>query len=248
MGRGVLTTGHYLGVDLEDQNIEEALVRIPAWAAQFGLSAHVSSGRFRLEGTEVDIQAEFAQRDVVLEPEPAGSQDVLLAHAFLDLVDLPTALESLLASLLPGGIFYFTLVFDGLTILEPQDDPELDSQIMRAYHETMDRRVVAGRPSGDSRSGRHLFTLLRNAGAHLLEAGSSDWIVFPRAGQYAQGESEFLDHILWTIETALTDFDYPEPESLESWVATRRDQLKRKELTYVAHQLDFLGQVAARSS
>jgi len=39
------------------------------------------------------------------------------AHAVLDLIDLGSALPRLLSRLAPGGLFYFSLNFDGATIL-----------------------------------------------------------------------------------------------------------------------------------
>jgi hypothetical protein len=106
----------------------------------------------------------------------------------------------------------------------------------------MDQRLVDGRPSGQSRTGRSLFTLLPQAGGRILEAGSSDWIVFPRAGAYRPEEALLLDHILTTMAGALADHPELEAGALERWLAQRRDQRDRGELTYLAHQLDFLGE------
>ena len=52
----------------------------------------------------------------------------------------------------PGGLFYFSINFDGVTALEPQIDAHLDDEIMRLYHRSMDERVTGGRVSGDSRA------------------------------------------------------------------------------------------------
>jgi hypothetical protein len=82
---------------------------------------------------------------------------VLIANAFLDLIDVPATLPALLSLLKPGGLFYFTITFDGATIIQPEIDSALDAQIEALYHETMDRRVIGGKPSGDSRTGRHFF-------------------------------------------------------------------------------------------
>ena len=62
-------------------------------------------------------------------------------------------LPDLLALLRPGGMFYFTINFDGLTALEPQVDPDLDERVIRLYHQTMDERRVDGRPAGGRRAG-----------------------------------------------------------------------------------------------
>jgi hypothetical protein len=106
----------------------------------------------------------------------------------------------------------------------------------------MDRRMRQGLPSGDSRAGRHLFRELREAGAELLEAGSSDWVVFPRGGSYSSEEVVFLRWILHFIEHSLTGHAELDPGALAGWLEHRRAQLARAELVYLAHQLDFLGQ------
>jgi hypothetical protein len=70
----------------------------------------------------------------------------------------------------------------------------------------------------------------------------SDWIVRPRTGSYPGDERFFLGRILDFVEAAIMDTERPgEPiADATDWVATRREQLAAGELTYVAHQYDFL--------
>jgi hypothetical protein len=181
------------------------------------------------------VQAELASYLDEARGEPA---DVLIAHAFLDLVDVPTVLPALLRLLVPGGVYWFTINFDGETTFQP-DHPR-DDEVLRAYHRSMDERIRYGRPAGESRAGRHLFGHLRAAGAAPLAAGSSDWVVHAGPdGTYPAGEAAFMDSILATIQDALTD--RVEPAVLTDWLATRRRQLADGELLYIAHQLDFAG-------
>ena len=167
--------------------------------------------------------------------------DVLIAHAFLDLVDIPSALPQLFSRLQPGGLFYFSLNFDGATILQPEIDPELDGLIERLYHQTMDERVVDGRSSGDSHSGRHLFGHIRQAGGQILAAGSSDWVVFAGANGYPADEVYFLHFIIHTIEQALSNHPALAQARFADWIARRYAQIEAGELVYIAHQIDFLG-------
>lgn len=241
--RDALHTAEYLGLDLLDLNILEAQERVAGWAQDHGYSVTVSSDGLHLQAPGRSIGAHFAQADVTLVANQPGGWDLLVAHALLDLVDVPTALRALLPLLGPGGLFYFSLVFDGLTIFEPELDPWLDALIMDLYHRSMDERTVRGLPSGDSRSGRHLFRHLREAGAELLEAGGSDWVIFSRGGEYSEDESEFLGWILRFIETSLSNHPELEKRTLEDWIEQRRLQLERGELVYIAHQLDFLGRL-----
>lgn len=176
-------------------------------------------------------------------PENRGAWDVLMAHAVLDLLDLPSALPGLMGCLRPGGLFYFTLVFDGATILQPEIDPAFDAQIEALYHRTMDERLTNGQPSGDSRSGRHLFEFLRCAEAEVLAAGSSDWVVLSGPEGYPADEAYFLHFIVNTIYGALRS--HPELDALRfaAWAAERHRQIERGELVYIAHQLDVAGRI-----
>jgi len=95
---------------------------------------------------------------------------VLIANAVLDLVDVPAILPGLLRLLVPGGVYWFTINYDGMSIFAP-GHPH-DDQVMQAYHRDMDERVRYGRQAGESRTGRHLFHHLRAAGgAPALAAG-----------------------------------------------------------------------------
>ncbi|GAB4579505.1 MAG: class I SAM-dependent methyltransferase [Anaerolineales bacterium] len=170
-----------------------------------------------------------------------ASFDLLIAHAVLDLLDLPRALPHLFSYVRPGGLFYFTLNFDGETIFQPEHP--LDPLILALYHRTMDERLTDNRPSGDSRTGRHLFAHLNHAGAEILAAGSSDWVIFPRAHGYPGDEAYFLHHILHFFEQSLSGRPEVSENQLTAWLTARRAQIENCELIYLAHQLDFVGRI-----
>jgi hypothetical protein len=109
----------------------------------------------------------------------------------------------------------------------------------------MDQRLVAGKPSGDSRTGRHLFAHLQATGAEVLAAGSSDWMVFAGANGYPADEAYFLHFIVHTIHTALTGYPALDAERFTAWIAQRHAQVEQGTLVYMAHQLDVLGRVPA---
>ena len=148
-----------------------------------------------------------------------------------------------MSRLAPGGLFYFTLNFDGVTTFEPPIDPDLDALIEALYHHTMDTRRSRGRPSGSSLTGRRLFGCLKEAGARVLAAGSSDWVVFPGPDGYPDDEAYFLHCIINTIGRALNGHPELEMSRFKAWVARRHRQIESAELTYIAHQLDFLGYI-----
>ncbi len=242
---GLLTRADYTGIDAEPEFIREAERRFYSYAGR--KKGPVSPGTpLVLRTADLEVQANFAVADLFafLDAEQGKTfWDLLVAHAFLDLIDLPTALPRLLALLVPGGLFYFTLNFDGATIFEPAIDPDFDSHIETLYHRTMDTRRWRGEPAGSSITGRRLLVGLREAGARLLAAGSSDWVVFPGPDGYLGEEAYFLHCIIDTIAGALLGHPELERGRLKTWLALRHQQIDAGELIYIAHQLDVLGYI-----
>jgi SAM-dependent methyltransferase len=245
MDWGVVGTGEYILLDADRPLLDDSRRWLRDWAAARGLRSdllpdglQVGDLRVRLEHAELGRYLEAAHGAQGVQGEPA---DVLIANAVLDLVDVPAVLPGLLRLLVPGGVYWFTINYDGESIFAP-GHPH-DDQVMRAYHRDMDERVRYGRPAGDSRTGRRLFHHLRAAGAPALAAGSSDWVVSAGPdGNYPDDEAYFLRSILSTIQDALRSRpDRVEPADLADWLAVRGRQLASGELVYIAHQLDFVG-------
>lgn len=150
--------------------------------------------------------------------------DLVIAHAFLDVVDLPVALANLVGLARPGGLLYFPITFDGETVFEPAH-PD-DDAVLSRYHASMDA-------SGSSQTGRRLFHALADEPVEILEMASSDWIVRPEAGSYPNDERFFLDFVLGFVESTVG-------ETAKDWIAARRQQAQDASLLYIAHQLDYL--------
>jgi len=241
---GVLDHAHYTAIDASAENIAAARRRLAGWGRERSFAVAETPSGLLLDGQASRLSLELEAIDLFdFIRRECGTQswDLLLAHAFLDLVDVPGTLLQLFSLLSGAGLFYFTLNFDGLSTMLPAFDPELDEHIFRLYHRTMDERHINGVPSGDSCTGRHLFDHLRQAGAQILGAGASDWVVYPICGDYPGDEAYFLHFIVHTVQTALAGHAELEPERLISWVAQRHAQVERGELVYIAHQLDFFG-------
>ena len=262
----LLSRATYTAIDADVASIGEAARRLPGRAAQHGLrvspdrrpGSSSQGRRWRLR-VQPDQRAEpDAVRDVTVELEAVelsafvrreqGHQtwDVLLAHAFLDLVDVVAVLPELVSVLSPGGLVYSTLTFDGATIFQPQIEPRLDAQIEALYHRSMDQRHGAGARSGGSRAGRQLFGHMRTAGLEVIAAGSSDWVVFAGPDGYPADEAYFLGCILDTLETALDGHPELDARRFADWLARRRAQLEDGALVYIAHQLDLLGRLSKK--
>jgi SAM-dependent methyltransferase len=236
---GVVGAGEYVLLDADRQLLECSRRWLRDWAAARGVRSDLLPDGLQVGDLRVRlVHAELAG---YLEAAHGVPADVLIANAVLDLVDVPAVLPGLLRTLVPGGVYWFTINYDGESIFAPGYFH--DDQVMRAYHRDMDERIRYGRPAGESRTGRHLFQHLRDAGAPALAAGSSDWVVYPGPdGSYPADEAYFLRSILNTIRDALRNRqDWVEPAQLADWLAVRYRQLAAGELVCIAHQLDFAG-------
>jgi hypothetical protein len=235
----LVTKADYILVDEMTDNIRTAREWIPLWAVESGLRVErIDQDQIRAFDQTRDIRIHFECADVFdfiqKNKEPA---DLLIAHAFLDLLPMPESMPRLLA--LTRHLAWLTINFDGVTSLEPTIDAALDERIERLYHSTMDARATGG----DSRAGRHLFGHLRKAGAEVLAAGASDWVVHSVNGKYPADEEYFLNYILHFFEESLTSHAEIDEAEFTAWLKERRAQIEHGELVYIAHQMDFLARV-----
>ncbi len=232
----VVTSGEYALLDVDRQLLLDSRTWLCAWARDRGLAARELPDGMQLGGLRVRlVEAELGG---YLETGLATPVDLLVANAFLDLVDVPATLPGLLRLLVPDGVYWFTINFDGESVFQP-DHPH-DDDVLGAYHRSMDDRVRYGRSAGESRTGRHLFGHLRAARVPPLSAGASDWVVLAGPdGTYPDDEAYFLAAVLQTIQHELEG--PAAPDGLTDWLAVRRRQLAGGELVYLAHQLDVAG-------
>ena len=240
---GLFLRGEYCLLDVEGALLADAREWLLSWARTRGLSASVDRDHLRIKGgAGIDLDVHFICAELggfIGQAPGLAPADVLIANAFLDLVDVPAMLPRLFDQLSPGGLYWFSVNFDGETILEPEHSD--DALFMRVYHRSMDKRVRYGRPAGDSKSGRHLFGHLRAAGASILAAGASDWVVHAQGRDYPDDEAHFLREIVGTIAAELAQHQEIPSHALAHWTALRHRQIDDGELVYIAHQLDLLG-------
>ena len=244
---GILTYANYVAIDVDQGNINESLHRLSHWAEKRDFEFSKSSGQGALiKMTMGSSSITFHPMDVhdfFKKEKSTQSCDLLIAHAFMDLVHMPVIISCFCKRLKPGGLLYLTLNFDGVTTLLPVLHDHLDEKIIALYHRSMDERVSNGKKAGGSMTGRKLFTHLQSAGANILAAWSSDWIVYPTEGYYLQDEAYFLHYIIHTIDEELKNHPSLDSQRFNAWIEKRHDQIERGELIYIAKQLDFLAQL-----
>lgn len=239
---GVLTNAEYTLLDRDAELLALARQRLAAFGARRGHTVEQKPAGLRLSGAGLELELSFVSAELsALLASDAGPRglDLVIANAFLDIVDLESTLDGLFARLVPGGLYWFCVNFDGETSFLPEHPH--DAELLHVYHRSMDERVRDGRPSGSSKTGRRLFTELARAGATVLAAGASDWVVFPVNGVYPAEERHFLAHLVQTVEHELVRHADVDRGKLDGWVRARRAELERGELHLIVHQLDFCG-------
>ena len=243
---GLLHHAVYTAVDRDAQLIELARKRLSSRSATQTTSTKRHPKEqltlASLDGSSVKVNfivgeaLEFVRAQIGQE-----RWDLVIAHAFLDLVDLDI-IPDLLKLLEPRRLFYFSLNFAGLTSFLPEIDPTFDEKVFELYHRSMDARRVEGAQTGGSRTGRKLLERILAAGADILQAGASDWVIAPRQAGYTTDEITFLQAIVQMVQDELHDHPELDPQAFKRWIEQRRTQIEQGELVLLTHQLDILGQ------
>ncbi|UCE00001.1 MAG: class I SAM-dependent methyltransferase [Chloroflexota bacterium] len=236
----------YTAIDSSSMNINFAKERLQDWAVQQGYLVEKRQDILTIQREDIQVDMKLLDIDLfdfLADQRNESSFDLLVAHAFLDLVDLPRTLPRIFKLGRSGSLFYFSINYDGLTIFEPLIDADFDRQVLDRYHLTMGARFQEGKLFGDSQSGRHLIQQIQAAGGIVSAAGSSDWVVFPGSSGYPEDEAYFLHFIIDTIFQALKNDPELDEDRFSAWVGERHAQIERQELVYIAHQLDYLGDV-----
>jgi SAM-dependent methyltransferase len=256
----------YHGFDLDPAAVERAATALTAWGEAAGYTVDEETAGDALETTAGEaeattvaltdedgatVRATFAVDDVVARARRLdATYDLLVGCAVFDLLNLEDALEPL-ASLVPGGLVYAPITFDGETffrsVATDGDAPvvrrERERAVIAAYHETMDAPT---RPGG-SRAGRELLEAVPAAGCRVRAAGAAGWLVTP---PYPGDEAYFLHHLIDGIESAVVDArraaagtDRLAREAVRTWADRRHRAVSTETLAYGAHNLDVLAAV-----
>jgi SAM-dependent methyltransferase len=243
----LLREGDYTVIDIDPQNIDYAHRYLLDWADKNEIVAiEQGADSIWLREESIDLSVRLIRFDVAGSKglEGLGEYDLLIAHLFLDLVDIRKYLERFLRLLNPGGIFHFSHMYDGLTTILPEMDQ--DQTLLQLYNGCMDEREGDRSAYPRSHTGREVLrSLLDMNNVKIIEAGSSDWVVFPRSGRYTKDDGDFLHYIIEIIEGALGNVDTIEPEDLRAWVQTRQGQIDNGEMILITHQLDVVGKYYA---
>ncbi|HEX7974452.1 MAG TPA: class I SAM-dependent methyltransferase, partial [Anaerolineales bacterium] len=105
----------YTALDVRPENIQQATERLPVWGRAHGWRVEPcppAGMLFERRGQRLTVEMEAIDLfDFIAREAGSPRWDLLIAHAFLDLMDIPSALPQLFRLLRPGGLFYFSLNF-----------------------------------------------------------------------------------------------------------------------------------------
>lgn len=240
--RRVLCRGAYTLVDTNGEAISYLPEYLYTRTKQLGLQVKdLGAKYYHICDENHDLKLRLVTQDLFeyLEGNDAV-WDGLIAHAVLDLLPLERALSSFRAAVRQGGFLYLSLNYDGLTAFLPQLDTQFEARLLGLYDRSMDERDTGSGISGGSKTGRHLLEKIPDSGMKICCAGSSDWVLYPRNGEYEAGSAEVLRALLDFIEDELRDHPQIAREHLDVWLAQRRSQIASCQLRAIVHHLDFV--------
>jgi len=232
---GLLNHCQYVAVELEPGFARVAENRLSVWAGSHGYMMDVigpSSWTLEKDGKVIEIQWLAADILEFASAFDSGSFDMLIGHAIIDLLPVPQCLPGLLNLVKPGGGYYFSLNFAGVTSFSPSNPRDLE--ITEAYHRDMDTRF-SGINWRASQTGQVLGSWLKKQGHLVLAEGDSHWQLSSGPSPSA-ADNRFIGNILDTMAKALAGL-----EGLEDWLNLRRRQADSGNLLFFAANRDYFG-------
>ncbi|MBX2822338.1 MAG: class I SAM-dependent methyltransferase [Rhodothermaceae bacterium] len=229
----------YRVVDLEETHIGALRHKLKSWAQNRGGNVVEYADRVvvNLSGKSIDVRVNVDDVLRYLESKTESLRyDAIIGQAILDLFDIDYLLTLLEDVLRQGGLYYFSINFDGVTTFLPEYNGDIDRLVENIYHASMKEEKRDG-----SQSGRRVLMELMRRGADIIQAGSSDWVVCPsKEGGYVGDEEYFLMEILKFVKKELLASQEIERKVVENWFSHRKQQISNSGLVFIAHQLDVL--------
>ncbi len=245
----------YYGLDTDPDMTGSAAENLRALFADRGFvvgppsASGEGSKQLTAKRAGISVQLELITGDIFDEETVARLSrlriDTVTANAFFDLVPLRPALSVVRRILGHRGMLYSTINYDGTTtILPPFGNESFESSLLEIYDRSMDDRSRDGRPAGGSRCGAKMFGALEAENFRVVGYGSSDWSIFPWEREYRDYEELFLQSIVRMIYEEARNHSGLNGSELESWYATRIEQIDEASLAFIVHQTDQLAVMA----
>jgi len=236
---------HITGFDIDESLLNTALKTIKTHLNKSGYHIEQQDESLVATRREKMIRVDFCQGSIteLKESFSAAQFDLITAHAVMDLVPLPTAVQQIHHCLSKNGCFYTSLNYDGETCLFPEyPDRAFETKVLTHYNQSMENRRINTQQSGGTRSGRRLHSALTDYGFGIAALGSSDWNMTPLLGKYRNQDSSCIESMLYWIAKEASHNLEIEPDKLRQWRQQRAQLLDANILGIIVHQIDLLAQ------
>jgi hypothetical protein len=240
VGAGLFEQAHYTAVDLELENIDLACHRLADWVGKPCGRTETYPAWFSLGAPRNSNRPSGSETPRLRQPS-SGHDTVgpLVAHAFRP--GRPAGIPA--PTFPPAEIWRIVLLHPQLRrgrLWNRRSIQNLTPWSSRSITARWMRRRVAGKPSGTAiLAGTYSTTCVKPG--RKFSKQELGLLVYPGRDGYPEDEAYFLHFIIHTMFEALCERPEIDPARLARWAGCRHGQVERRELVYLAHQLDFLG-------
>lgn len=163
----------------------------------------------------------------------------ITAHSFVDEFPPRRLLRAFADHLVPGGLVYASLTYNGRTELWPRaGDRNYERKLLAEYDRSMDERLFDGIPVAGSHGASSFLAEAERCGFEIVHFGGADWCIQPENGAYPEGDATVLDGMIDFIANEANRRSKFDPQRTEAWRSTRRKQIAVSTLRLLVHHLD----------
>lgn len=237
----------FCGIDRDEASCAAARVSIEKELKRHNYRTYTSGGACVAEKDETRLTVTITHGDFLTDAPNLRdtAYQFVTAHAFMDLVPLGKTIDRIRAVLVPGGFFYSSINYDGVTTFLPLfEDDDFERTLLELYNGSMNRRTEADEPTGGDRAGSRLYHELHHRAFTVIDFGSSDWVVFPKNRSYQTYELRFLKYLLRMVYQEVIRQGGTDREELNRWYTQRLSDIDSGRLVLITHQTDILARRA----
>jgi len=200
----------------------------------------------RRGGRSISIEFVAAGPEDFNRQEPTRQFDVVVAHHVTDLLPTQAMADRIASWLKPQGVFYAALNYDtGTTVFPAYRDADLEQRILATYDSAMETRRMRDQPAEAAKPGGWLHGSLLESQLDILAQGASDWNLTPLRRAYRDQDDLCLDAVLAHIRDEADRSGGIGPRALDAWHRDRRQEIDRRRLGLIVHQVDVLARRGA---
>ncbi|MFN8526530.1 MAG: class I SAM-dependent methyltransferase [Chloroflexota bacterium] len=169
---------------------------------------------------------------------PDGWADLVVSHAFADLVPVQLFAERVARLLTRGGLAHLALTYDGNTVFSPRSRSRLETAVLAGYHRHMRRTMVGTVAATGAQAGSELQSALESCGLITVKRGRSRWRVGV-AGRTDGPSVLLLERVMRFVADGATAAGV-DAVIAEAWLRRRQTELSQEILSVRVDHVDLL--------